>query len=257
MVTNVPNLSKNGEDPEGDLEKTRTYYERLAGRWNGMVNVWQFFNEPDDHTIDRYQQIKSYAPGYLESVARLVSEANQTIKRIDPNAKTTVNVSMWVDASADPWIGADKPRFEEVGLFDAVCGFEPGSQVDRMCQTIDYISLDPYLDKNIEAINRFPEVIDYFQTRYQKPVVVAELGLPTGDGRFTEEDQGKYISMAIDAIQAGKVRPYALLLYEFRDEAMKAGAEASFGFNRTDGTPKPGIVDVLEVIQNDERQPEE
>jgi hypothetical protein len=193
----------------------------------------------------------------LENLAGLVSEANQTIKSIDPNAKTTVNVSMWVDASADPWIGADHPRFEEVGLFDSVCGFEPGSRVDRMCQTIDYISLDPYLDKNIEAIERFPEVIGYFSTRYQKPVVVAELGLPTGDGRFTEEDQGKYIAMAVDSIQGGKVRPYAVLLYEFRDEAMRAGAEASFGFNRADGRPKPGLAGVLEVIRNDERQPEE
>ncbi|MCH7951903.1 cellulase family glycosylhydrolase [Patescibacteria group bacterium] len=256
LVTNVPNLSKNGEDLEGDLKKTRALYERLAGRWKGLVDVWQIFNEPDDHTYDRYQRIQSYAPGYLENLARLVYEADKTIKTIDPAAKTTVNVSMWVDPSADPWVGADNPRFEEVGLFDAVCGFESGGRVDRMCQTIDYISLDPYLDKNTEAINRFPEVIDYFYTRYQKPVVVAELGLPTGDGRFTEEDQGKYISMVIDAIQGGKVRPYALLLYEFRDEAMKAGAEASFGFNRADGTPKPGLVEILEVIQNDEHQPE-
>jgi hypothetical protein len=255
LVTNIPNLSKDGSDMSGDLEKTRAYYKRLAGRWQGLVDVWQIFNEPDDQTYDRYQRIQSYAPGYLENLAGLVTEANQTIKSIDPNAKTTVNVSMWVDASADPWIGADNPRFEEVGLFDAVCGFEPGSRVDRMCQTIDYISLDPYLDEFLEAIEGFPEVIEYFQTRYQKPVVVAELGMPTL--RFGEESQRKYIPMAIDAIQSGKVRPYALLLYEFRDETMKAGDEASFGFNRADGTPKPGLAGVLEVIQNDERQPEE
>lgn len=241
LVTNVPGLSENGQDLAGDLEKTNVYYTRLATRWQGQVDVWQIFNEPDDHTYWNYQRIPNapegkspYPPGYLKNFGEIVTEANQAIKAIDQQTKTTVNVSMWV--GSDPWIGAGKPRPEEVLLFNAVA------------EHIDLISLDPYLDINTEAIKRFPEVIEYFHRVYKKPVVVAELGLPTGDGRFSQKDQGRFIGMAIEAMQKGRVKPEAILLYEIRDEAMRAGAEASFGFTDVDGKPKEGLERVLEVI---------
>lgn len=248
LVTNVPGLSKNGENLEADLLRTRAFYEDMAGRWAGKVDVWQIFNEVDDHHYANYRKIDADVP-YMNNLGELVIAANAVIKAMDPNAKTTVNVSMWV--GADPWIGADSPRLEEVGIFDAACGFEPGSAIDQACQTIDFISLDPYLDTNEEAIRRFPEVIAYFARRYQKPVIIAELGLPTGDGRFTEEDQGEFTARAIDAMQGGLVRPHAILLYEFRDEALNGPAEGSFGFNRADGTPKPGFDDVIDAMAVD------
>ena len=261
LVTNVPQLSPNGSDIEGDLEKTKVYYERMTTKFQGLVDVWQFFNEADDHNTWNYGRIENnqvYPQGYLENFGRLVSKANETVKRIDPNARTTVNVSIWNNPNGDQWIdgsGNLTPRFEEVGLFDAACGFEPGAPVETICSTIDFISLDIYFDTDYSAIEKLPELIRYFRERYEKPVVVSEVGIPTGgDGRFTPADQARSISRIIDVLQAGDVRPDAVLLYEMRDEYMRAETdpEGHFGFTDYQGNPKEGFNQVLEAIRQDE-----
>lgn len=236
LVTNVPGLSEKGQNIESDLRATRDYYQRLVPRWKGQVNVWQVNNEPDDHEYDDYARIKNnevYPIGYLAAYSRIVAEASQTIKSIDPEARVTINVSLW--QGSDPGI-----RYEEAALFDAVK------------QSIDYVTLDFYPDTSEEAINTLQNQVAYFHYRYNLPVLVGELGLPTGDGRFSETDQGIFVSKAIDSLQSGRVRPEAILLYEFRDEAMRAGTEASFGFNYADGTPKPGFNQVIEEIKDEQ-----
>jgi len=261
LVTNVPHLSKEGSDIGSDLEATKAYYERMATKFKGLVDVWQFFNEADDHNIWNYGQIensKGYIEGYLKNFALLVGVANETVKRIDPDSKTTVNVSIWNHPDGDHWVNASgnlTPRFEEVGLFDAACGFEPGAPVESICSTIDFISLDIYFDTEYPAIEKLPELIRYFRERYGKPVIVSEVGIPTGgDGRFTPADQAVSISRIIDVLQASEVRPNAVLLYEMRDEYMLAptNAEAHFGFNDYEGNPKEGLDDVIEAIKIDE-----
>jgi hypothetical protein len=261
LVTNVPQLSKDGSEIETDIEKVRSYYQRMAQKFIGLVDVWQFFNEADDHKYANYSRIENeqvYPLGYLENFGKLVATANETVRSIDPETKTTVNVSIWNNVEGDLWIddqGKVIPRFEEVGIFDAACGFEPGGAVDTICTTIDFISLDIYFDTDYKAIEKLPELIRYFQGRYDKPVVVSEVGIPTsGDGRFTPLDQVISISRIINVLQQGEVRPDAILLYEMRDERMKAPSdpEGHFGFHDYGGNPKEGFDEVLEAIKEDE-----
>lgn len=244
LVTNVPRLSPNGENLEEDLAKTRAYYTALASRWQGKINSWQIFNEADDHTYWNYSRIENapegqspYPAGYLDNFGQIVKTANEVIKSIDTSTKTTVNVSLWI--GSDPWLDEGRLPVEEALLFNAVE------------DSIDYISLDIYADTNVEAINKLPDLISNFSLVYGKPVLITELGIPTGDGRFNEQDQAEFVSLAIDAMQAGEIRPEAILLYEYRDEAMKSRTEGSFGFTDIHGNPKPALEEVLEAIYQD------
>jgi len=255
LVTNVPEISENFSDIEGDLAKTQRYYEGLVGRWRGKVDVWQVFNEPDDHRVDRYninpsQQDpdRQYPVGYLENLSRLVDQASKTIKKTDSNAKVTVNASMWqmVDRGIQD---------EEIQLFDAVCQFSSTGRTWKPCETLDYITLDLYPDTDPWAISYLPNQVEFFSKTFGIPVIVGEMGMPTDDGRFSEADQGWAMANAIDSLQRGRVRPEAVLLYQYRDEP--TSWEESFGFAYADGTPKSGFNQVMEAIQVDEEEYEQ
>lgn len=255
LVTNPPEISENFEDISGDLEKTQRYYERLAARWNGKVDVWQVFNEPDDHRVDRYNinpseqdPEREYPVGYLEGLSRLVDQASRTIKAVDSNAKVSVNASMWqmVDRGIQD---------EEVMLFDSVCQFSSSGNTWKPCETLDYITLDLYPDTDPWAISYLPNQVEFFSETFGLPVIVGEMGMPTDDGRFSEADQGWAMANAIDSLQRGRVRPEAILLYQYRDEP--TSWEDSFGFAYADGTPKPGFNQVMEAIAIDEEEYEQ
>ena len=258
LVTNTPHLSADFSDIEGDRQKTIDYYTNLATEFQGLVDVWQIFNEGDDHTHTRYSRIendKVYPPGYLTHFAEMVKAANRTIKQIDSQAKTTINVSIWNNPEGDMWVkpdGSVEPRFEEVALFDAVCGFPIAGSVpeDAVCENIDLVSLDLYFDTDYGAIRNIPNLVKYFQERYRIPVVLAEVGLPIGgDGRFNVEDQRDSLIAIIESLRDSDVKlgNTELILYEMRDEYMKAPSdpEGYFGFHDYEGEPKSSWQEIL------------
>lgn len=112
-----------------------------------------------------------------------------------------------------------------------------------------------YFDTDYPAIEKLPDLIAYFKSRYGKPVVISEVGIPAGgDGRFTPLDQAKSISKIVDVLQESPVRPESIILYEMRDEYMKAESdpEGHFGFTDYDGNPKEGWNEVMNAIGVDD-----
>lgn len=174
------------------------YAEYLARRYKGKVGVWQMFNEADRHRYRTYNLFDSPEDSYLNELNVITEQMNNAIKRADPTAKTTMNITPW---DLGPNLLSQGTRF-----FNAV-----GS-------SIDYMTLDLYPGNDISLINALPVYVAYFSKYFNKEIIVGELGMPTGDGRFTEADQAKYVPMMVDSLAKGLVKPRAILLYELTDE---------------------------------------
>lgn len=210
-----------------------SFYRQLATRYKGKIDIWQIFNEADIHNFRNYEFSLDYQRNeeYLGELADMISAANSAIKEVDPNTLTTANISRWVGHKTDL---LEKGDF----FFDRV-------------SDVDVLSLDLYPDDDMNEISRLPEYVEHFRNRYHKPVFVAELGLPTS-GRFTEDDQAKYIRASIDSLKGGRMKPMGLLLYELTDETTaQPQHENTFGFEHSDGTPKKAFDTVLEAMQKD------
>lgn len=238
FVTNVPEYAKD-YSLEDYKKVTRLFYRELAERYEGKIEMWQIFNEPDVHHYTDYHSIQGLPQEYLSSLGEIVKTASDSLKEIDPTAKTTVNASHWVGSGRNLGL-------EEALLFGAVE------------ESIDALTLDFYHDDNVEAIRQFPvNYIGLYKELYGKDIIIGELGLPTY-GRFSQEDQRKYVSMALDAMKGARVRPKAILLYELRDEVLPDDqtndVERNFGFLGVDGQPKPAFESVLERMQPEKRQ---
>ncbi len=233
FVTNVPEYAKD-YSLEDYKKVTKLFYEELAYRYKGKIAHWQIFNEPDVHHYTDYHGISHMTDEYLKDFGEIVKTASETLEKVDPSAKTTVNASHWV--------GSGRPfRLDETRLFDAVK------------DSVDALTLDFYHDKNIDAIKEFPEeYIATYSEQYGKDIIIGELGLPTY-GRFTADDQRRYVTHAIDAIKGGRIRPKAILLYELNDENapddQTNNVEKFFGFRFADGQTKPAFESVLRRMQ--------
>jgi len=194
------------------------FYGELAQQMQGKIDIWQIFNEPDVHNYRNYgEEFREMPEEYLQNFAEVVAVASNAIHAVDPNTQTTVNMSWWFASGRDL-------QNEGRRLFGVVA------------DSIDVITLDFYPDVNLEAIIQMPQIISDFSAEFHKPVIVGELGLPTS--RFSEEDQGKYMGLAIGMLRSAPTQPQAVLLYELVDQQAISGNEGSFGFLDAAGTPK-------------------
>lgn len=231
-------------------EAIDSYYKGVAERFSELVDIYQILNEPDDHSFFTYADINrmpdesevDYKNRYLSYVAKLgkvVQTANNSIKSVDQNVKTTVNVSKWV--VPDPGIG-----IEEVAIFDAACGYVPGGQADGKCSTIDIITIDYYPDLDEKEIADIPSQIEYFRNRYGLPVIIGELGMQTG--HWTELQQAQSINKTIDSVMGGSVLPQAILIYERRDQSLGDGTGNTYGLFDANENPKASVEAVMSTI---------
>jgi len=214
LVTNVPSWAKSYS-----LEKYKTttqeFYSFLVNRYKDKVDVWQIFNEPNIHNYTDYSTI-ILTTSYLNNLNQIISIARSTIKGIDSDTLITTNVGGYPynDILHNQW----KEFFDVVG------------------QNLDVLTLDIYPDDNIEIINALENRVNDIKSRYEKPVYIGETGICTGDGRFTESDQGYYVSRYIEEFK--KSGPINIIVYEIQDDNSKVVCEATFGLKHADGTAK-------------------
>ena len=156
-------------------------------------------------------------PTYLRELSDVISTASRAIKKVDSDVIVTTNLSYWVGRNENLYVFG--PAF-----FDEIKG-------------IDAISLDLYPDNRTDEIQKLPDYIKFFSERYQKPVYLAEIGLPTLV--FTQSDQADSLSRSIDVLQNGEVRPAGIVIHELFDvTAPQKEAERTFGIYYSNLTPK-------------------
>lgn len=201
-------------DPN-DPASISDFYSGLAERFKGKVNIWQIFNEPNTHDFRDYGKRPQLTDEYLEGLSKAVAAASSGIKKVDPDAKTTISLSapQAVDVAS-----------EGLKLFGSVI------------ESIDIATLDLYPEANEELIAKYPGYVASLHGALGKDIMIGEIGWPTFENGFTPQDQARYMGKVMSAFQGGSVKPIAVLFYEWADE--QGVGENAFGANKADGTPK-------------------
>lgn len=228
LVANTPAFAQ-AYSPVEYAEVSKKYFSALTEAFHDTVYAIQLFNEADVHHFRDYSAvIPDHA--YLQEFARLVKEISLSVKTVSPDMQVTVNAGGW------PLNNDRVHDWEE--FFAAISPH------------IDFLSLDLYPDDNIDTINHLDDWVRQLKEEFQKDIMISEIGLPTGIGRFSESDQGKYLSQAINVLkQAGVL---GILPYQYRDEARNPNtSEASFGIIHADGTPKQSYTQIIDVMKPD------
>lgn len=231
LVLNTPEHARNASSSEY-MNITSDYFSFIANRYKDQLTMVQLFNEPNIHHFRDYSATV-VDNEYLESFREAAFAASRACKAANPAIQTTINVGGW---PLNEGLVAEWERF-----------FDSNSDL------IDVISIDLYPDDNKETISHLQEWLQRLKNRFGKPVMVAEIGLPTGSGRFTEDDQGKYLNMSIEELKKAGV--VGILPYEIRDEARNPNSsEASFGIKRADGSHKKSYNTVMDALKPEEEK---
>lgn len=204
-----------------------TYVSACTWFWSAMVetfgdqvDLWQVFNEPDGW---HYRQFVPVAldEAYLAELDQLLQTARGILG--GRGTPVTTNVSGWPmnDQTEQVWNT----------VLDAVHG------------SLDVVSVDVYPADNLEQIALLPERLARLRQRYGLEVFVAEVGLQTTPGSWSEQDQRQFLTAAVDGIRSDQ-ELWGVCLYQLRDQPDPAG----FGIQLSDGTPKLGFADIMQSM---------
>ncbi len=230
LVTNVPEFASRYSH-SNYLNVTADFYTKLITRYNEYLDeedVIQIFNEPNKHSFRDHTEISSLlSDNYLQQLSETIETGSKSIKKVNNKVIVTTNLSHWVGR------GEELTEFGPA-FFDEIKG-------------IDAISLNLFPDDKEDEIERLPQYIKFFFERYQKPVYLAEIGLPTAV--FSPTSQGDSLSKSIDALKRGEVRPAGIIIHELFDTtASWKEAENSFGIYTSDFSEKESANDVINAM---------
>jgi hypothetical protein len=195
------------------------FWTQMRQGFGDQVELWQAFNEADHAHYQRFTPATRDA-AYLRELAQLLSAARDTLGR--DGVPVTTNLTGWP---------LNDEREQEWYLV-----------LDAIGDSLDVIGIDLYPADNETEIGRLPERMERVRQRYGRPIFVAEIGLQTTPGSWTEPDQQRYLTAAIEQLRA--VELWGICLYELRDNQSPAG----FGITRADSTKKLGFHDVIHAL---------
>jgi hypothetical protein len=195
------------------------FWTRVRDTFGDQVALWQPFNEADHAHYQRFTPARRDAT-YLGQLAELLGLARTTLGK--DGVPVTTNLTGW------PLNDEREQEWYQV--------------LDAIGEPLDVISLDLYPADNEKEIARLTERVERVKRRYGKPVFVAELGLQTTSDSWTEPEQQRYVSAAIEQLRTTEL--WGLCLYELRDTESQPG----FGIKRADGSPKEGFADVMRAL---------
>lgn len=225
LVTTVPIGAKDLSIAEYKTLAAQ-FYQFLALRYKGKVNVWQIFNEPNIHNFRDYSILPGLSDFYLGEYNSVLNQAKTVIKSVDEGA--------FVTANAGGWPINDSLRGNWSDFFAATK------------DNIDFATIDLYPDNNLEVVNQLGSIIDGVRTASGKEVYVGEIGMCTRGGRFTESDQAIWSSKSLLALSVSNAK--AVIYYEIQDSDLNT-CEGSFGIKRQDDTQKVGYPAIMSYLK--------
>lgn len=215
-----------GNETFAQYEATmRQYWTKLAQRFAPHVSVWQLYNEVDATRFGTNARIQSLDSTYLNELDSLLHIGRTAIKDASASTLVTTNASGW------PVDNAMSVRWNTF--------------FDEIADALDVVTVDVYPADNSKEISSLTKRLDKLHRRYRKPVIIAEVGLQTCPGCWTESEQGRYLSAAIKSISAAD--PLAVLVYQWSDSVNKTGRN-TFGVVHENGTPKSGFNSIIRAM---------
>ncbi len=195
------------------------FWTQMRKGFGDQVELWQVFNEADHAHYQRFTPATRDV-AYLRELAQLLGKARDTLGR--DGVPVTTNLTGWP---------LNDEREQEWYLV-----------LDAIGDSLDIISIDLYPADNETEIGRLAERMKRVRERYDRPIFVAEIGLQTTPDSWTEADQQRYLTAAIERLRT--IELWGIALYELRDHKSPAG----FGIIKADGTEKLGFRDVMRAL---------
>lgn len=196
------------------------YWSVLADRYADDVAVWQLYNEVDAGHYSRWTVFNGrLSEEYLSGLKTMLNIGRDAIKSANPDTMVTTNTMGW------PMENATEKRW--IRFFDAIES------------TLDVIAIDVYPTHYTGEIAKLEARTERMKERYDKPVIIAEVGLQTCPECWSEEEQGRYVAAAVQSL--AQANPMAIIVYEFRDEKGDTG----FGVLRSNWSKKSGFDSII------------
>ena len=225
-------------DFETYLSITKEYYTRIAQEFTGVT--LQPGNEYDVHNVLNYGTFdQEITEDQLNLYERWLDAASSAIRGVNPAIQITQSLSGY-------------PMNQQT--------IERWKRVDgHIGKYVDSYSLDTY-PKNVESAKALPSLVNAFgdfvhQRDKDIGILVAEVGLPTTEGVYTEEQQGDVLTAASIAYKEAGIK---FLPYQLKDEPNQKSdktlferIEEKFGIFRADGSKKPAADSVVDALKKE------
>lgn len=223
VVPGAPDWARD-YDFEAYAEACTWFWNAMHDAYDDQVDLWQPYNEADHAHYQKFtatpRENANDFDRYLGEFAHMLGVASEVLGR--DGTPVTTNLTGWPmnDEREKEW-------------FHVLNAIQPA---------LDVISLDLYPADTEKEIAVLAARMDRVKKRYNKPVFIAEIGLQTTPGSWTESDQKRYVPAAINQLRT--IDLWGICLYELRDNESPAG----FGIQNTDGSKKPGFDDVMKAL---------
>ncbi len=202
------------------VETCRWFWTRMRESFGDQVDLWQVYNEADHAHYQKFTPATRDAK-YLGEFAHLLGIAREVFGGVGGRPITT---------NLTGWPMNDEREREWYQVLDAIGA------------PLDVLGIDLYPADNEAEIAILADRMRRVADRYHKPIFVAEIGLQTTPGSWTEEDQRRHVAAAISQLR--KVELWGISLYELRDSSSPGG----FGIQRQDGSRKLGFAEVMRAM---------
>lgn len=223
------------------LEITKEYYGKIAEEFPGVI--LQPGNEYDAHNVLNYGHYdKEITDEQLQVYQKWLEVATSAIRRVNPSAQITQSLTGY------------PMNTETIKKWERVYGY--------IGKFVNSFSLDTY-PISVENAQEIPSLVNAFGAFIKERdkdigLLVAEVGVPTVEGVYTEEQQKDILTAAIEADKkAGiPVIPYQLKnevsLRKKEDEKnIYEKVEENFGIFRSDGSKKPAAQPVIDELKKE------
>jgi len=195
------------------------FWTQMQENFGDQVDLWQPYNEADHAHYQKFTPATRDA-SYLGEFAQLLAVAREILGR--DAVPVTTNLTGWA---------MNDEREQEWYLV-----------LDAISDQLDLISIDLYPADNEDEIALLSERMERVRERYGKPIFIAEIGLQTTPGSWTEPDQQQFVPAAIEQLRT--IELWGIALFELRDHEARAG----FGIKKADGSRKLGFPDVMRAM---------
>jgi hypothetical protein len=225
-------------DFDSYLNITKEYYTRIAQEFTGVI--LQPGNEYDVHNVKNYGTFDhEISDEQMKLYERWLEAATSAIHKVNPSIQITQSLS---------------------GYPMNIQTIEKWKKIDgSIGKYVDIYSLDTY-PTSVENAKELPFLVNLFKDYLKEQgkdisVVAAEVGMPTTEGVYTEEQQKEVLTAAIDAYKKDGIK---VLPYQLKDEpnqkkekSIFERIEENFGIFRRDGSKKAAADRVIDALKKE------
>lgn len=210
------------------IGQMRDFWNQIAEKLAPLSDVWQVFNEPDGIDYRHYEPVDEFPDqtAYYKELASAIAACGEEAHKYNPDVLITTNLYGYPvnDDMYERWI----------------------RNLTIIADSQDIITIDAYPQNNRERTKSLPTVMRDIGNRFNKNVMIGEIGVQTCPDCYSEEDQAQYYEMYIELLDSAYID--TVFLFTLRNREDEHTGEGSFGIYNYDGSKKEAFYTVQQSL---------